>query len=83
MTQSQSAVRIDSLNIDAEIQKYESELKNLIHLKETALKKEAGFNAYMDAKNFNSQLPTVNFEPVGLRETNEIQGWAVRMNFSF
>jgi hypothetical protein len=43
----------------------------------------SGFNAYLDAKNFNSQLPTVNFEPVGLRETNEIQGWAVRMNFSF
>lgn len=48
MTQTHSAVRIDALNIDAEIQKYESELENLIRLKETALKKEAGFNAYME-----------------------------------
>jgi hypothetical protein len=48
MTQTQSAVRIDSLNIDAEIQKYESELEDLIQLKETALKKEAGFNAYLE-----------------------------------
>lgn len=43
----------------------------------------SGFNAYLDAKNFNAQLPTVNFEPVGLAETNQVQGWAVRMNFSF
>lgn len=48
MTQTHSAVRIDTMNIDAEIQKYETELENLIRLKETALKKEAGFNAYLE-----------------------------------